>query len=391
MTGAPPDSYHVGYDSRGERPPHTGIGRWSGTILTLVAVTVLAAALLNWVKVDKVVYRPGPVYDTLGAIDDTTVVQMDEDLKTYPTDGRLYFTTIRLQGGPGDPLTAWGWIAAELDESTTVVPREDVFPEGVTAQEVREQNTSLMQHSQEDAAVVALRAAGIEVPEKIAVAQIIKDAPADGVLHVDDQILTVEGDPMKDTETVRSRLQEVEAGQPARMEILRDGTKQEIEVPTKKDEESGRTIVGVYLAPLYEMPYDVKVEAGNVGGPSAGLMFALAIYDTITPGTMTGGKDFAGTGTISGNGSVGPIGGITQKMHAAEAAGASVFLAPAGNCDEVVKGQPDDLVVVPVATFDEAEKVVEEVAGSDDVAGLDLPTCRQVLDRGADDAQTTSP
>lgn len=376
MTG-----YHLGFDRDGERPPHTTIGLRSGVLLTLVALTVLAAALLNWIKVDQVVYRPGPVYDTLGAIDDTTVVQMDDELETYPTDGKLYFTTIRLQGGPGDPLTAWGWLRASLDDSTTLVPRESVFPEGVTAQEVREQNTSLMQHSQEDAAVVALRAAGVEVPEKIMVAQVIADAPADGVLHVDDQILSVEGDAMKDTETVRSRLQEVEAGQEATMVILRDGKETTLQVPTKKDEETGRTIVGVYLAPLYDMPYDVKVEAGNVGGPSAGLMFALAIYDTITPGTMTQGKAFAGTGTISGNGSVGAIGGITQKMHAAQDAGATVFLAPVDNCAEVVDHRPDDLVVVPVATFEEAEQVVEQVAETDDaqIGSLGLPTCEQVV------------
>lgn len=381
------EGYHVGFTRPAERPPHTGIGRRSGGLLALVVVLVLATALLNWIKVDKVVYSPGPLYDTLGAIDDTSVVQMDEDLETYPTDGQLLFTTIRLAGGPGDPLTAWSWLKAELGEATTVVPRESVFPEGVTAEQVREQNTSLMQHSQEDAAVVALRAAGVDVPEKVMVAQVIVGAPADGVLHVDDQIVGVEGDEVTDTESVRSRLQDVEAGQAADIEILRDGERVTLEVPTKEDEETGRTIVGVYLAPLYDMPYDVKVEAGNVGGPSAGLMFALAIYDTITPGTLTEGKSFAGTGTISGNGSVGPIGGITQKMYAARQADVQVFLAPAGNCPEVVAGRPDGLTVVPVSTFDEAEQVVEQVAGAAEVSELELPTCEQVVDRTPEETE----
>ena len=381
------EGYHVGFTRPAERPPHTGIGRRSGGLLALVVVLVLATALLNWIKVDKVVYSPGPLYDTLGAIDDTSVVQMDEDLETYPTDGQLLFTTIRLAGGPGDPLTAWSWLKAELGEATTVVPRESVFPEGVTAAQVREQNTSLMQHSQEDAAVVALRAAGVDVPEKVMVAQVIVGAPADGVLHVDDQIVGVEGDEVTDTESVRSRLQDVEAGQAADIEILREGERVTLEVPTKEDEETGRTIVGVYLAPLYDMPYDVKVEAGNVGGPSAGLMFALAIYDTITPGTLTEGKSFAGTGTISGNGSVGPIGGITQKMYAARQADVQVFLAPAGNCPEVVAGRPDGLTVVPVSTFDEAEQVVEQVAGAAEVSELELPTCEQVVDRTPEETE----
>lgn len=375
------ENYHSGFGaSPATPPPHTGIGRRSGTLMTVVVLLLLVGALLSWVRVDQVVYRPGPVYDTLGAIDDTSVVQMDEDLETYDTSGRLYFTTIRLEGGPGDRLSVWEWLGAELDDSTTVVPREEVFPEGVTAEQVREQNTSLMQHSQEDAAVVALRAAGIEIDERIMVAQVIADAPADGVLHADDEILSVEGEAMDSTEAVRERLQQVEAGRSATIEIRRDGETVELQVPTKRDEETGRTIVGVYLAPLYDMPYDVKVEAGNVGGPSAGLMFALAIYDTITPGALTGGKDFAGTGTISGDGTVGPIGGITQKLYAARDAGAVAFLAPVDNCTEVVAAGVEDLVIVPVENFDEAEQAVEDIAAASDPAALQLPTCQQVLD-----------
>ncbi|MFX0538277.1 YlbL family protein [Ornithinimicrobium sp. Y1847] len=377
-------------DTRAEAaPPHTGVNRWAAVAIVGTILVVLAAAALNWVTVDRVIYRPGPVYDTLGAIDDTNVVQMDEDLETYPTDGELYFTTIRLQGGPGDSVTAWDWLMAEFDSSLTVVPRSQVFPDDVTAEEVKEQNVSLMQHSQQDAAVVALRADGITVPEKIMVAQVIKDAPADGVLEVDDEIISVEGDAMTDTETVRERLQQVAPGDSAQMVLRRDGEEVTIDVPTREDQDTGRTIVGVYLAPDYEMPYDVKVSAGNVGGPSAGLMFALAIYDTITPGYLTEGKAFAGTGTISGNGSVGPIGGITQKMVAARDAGAQIFLAPVGNCREVVDHQPSGLVVVPVSTFEEAKEYVEETAAVDDPTSVELPTCQQVLQGVGDDAPST--
>src|SRR5699024_5760647 len=245
------------------------------------------------------------------------IISLDEDLQTYPTEGHLWFTTIHLDGGPGDDLSAWEWLRAELDPAATVVPREDVFPEQVTAEQVREQNTELMEHSQQDAAVVALREAGIEVPEDIVVAQVIADAPADGVLHVDDEILEVEGERMTDAETVRSRLQEVAAGDTASMTLVRDGEEVTLDVPTVRDEGTGRTIVGVYLAPRYDMPYEVTISAGNVGGPSAGLMFSLAIYDRITPGALTGGMSVAGTGTISGLGHVGPISGIRQKMYAA--------------------------------------------------------------------------
>lgn len=373
----------------GERPPHTGVGWFSWSLIAVVALAVVLGSVLSRVHVDKVVYHPGPVYDTLGAIDDTSVVQMDDELPTYPTDGDLFFTTIRIAGGPGNDLSVWDWIGAELDRSTTVIPRDDVFPEDATAEEVSEQNSTLMQHSQEDAAVVALRASGIEVPEKVMVAQIMKGAPADGVLEVDDQILAVEGEPMSETEAVRERLQAVTPGESAEMTLLRGDKEVVLDVPTVEDETSGRTIVGVYLAPDYEMPYDVRVSAGNVGGPSAGLMFALAIYDTITPGSLTGGKSFAGTGAITGNGSVRPISGVAQKMWASRDAGAEVFLAPDDNCDEVVQRQPDDLTVVPVATFEDAVGYVEQVAAADDLADLDLPTCQELLEVAPDDATGT--
>lgn len=372
--------YHEGYAEPPEEQPHTGISRRSGAALGLVAAAVLAGAALNWVPVDKVVFRPGPVFDTLGTIDGTPVVSVEDDLPTYPTGGKLFFTTVVLDGGPGSEVSAWEWLTAWLDPARSVRPRDQVFPPDVTAQEVREQNTELMQHSQQDAAVVGLRAAGIMVPEEIVVAQVIADAPADGVLHVDDQILSVEGEKTTDTETVRERLQEVPPGDSAQITVLRDGKEVALEVPTTEDEATGRTIVGVYLAPRYDMPYDVTIDAGNVGGPSAGLMFSLAVYDTITQGELTGGHTIAGTGTISGLGSVGPISGIQQKMYASQRAGAELFLAPVDNCDEVAGNEPGDLTVVPVATFEEALDHVEQAAATDDVASLDLPTCEQVIE-----------
>ena len=377
-------------DAEPPAPPHTRIGRRAGALLAVVAAGVLTGSVLNLVHVDRVVYVPGPVYDTLGEIDGADVISIDEDLTTYDdTDGHLYFTTIRLQGGPGSPLTAWQWLRARVDSSATVVPREEVFPEDVTAEQVREQNTELMQHSQDDAAVVALRAQGVQIEERVVVAQVIVDAPADGVLSVDDEILEVAGEAVTDAEAVRAQIQEVDPGDSVPMVLLREGEQTEVEVPTTTDEPTGRTIVGVYLAPVYDNPYDVTIDAGNVGGPSAGLMFSLAVYDEITEGSLTGGRSVAGTGTISGAGDVGGIGGITQKMYAASEADAELFLAPQSNCDEVVDNTPADLVVVPVASFDAALEAVGTVTSADadaDLAALDLPTCQAVLE---DEAEQT--
>lgn len=364
-----------------ERPPHTRVGFRATALLVTVALAVLVGGLLNLVTVPRVVYHPGPVYDTLGSIGESEVVQLDEELETHEdTEGHLFFTTIRLEGGPGNSLTAWQWLRAQFDGATTIVPRERVFPEGVNAEQVREQNTALMQHSQQDAAVVALRANGTEIPEDIVVAQVMVGAPADGVLHVDDQILAVAGEEVTSTRVVQDSIQAVAPGEDVELTLLREGEEVTLDVPTTRDEETGRTIVGVYLAPRYELPYDISIDAGNVGGPSAGLMFSLAVYDKLTPGPLTDGRSVAGSGTITGTGQVGGIGGITQKMYAAQNARVDLFLAPAANCDEVVTGQPEDLVVVPVATFEEALGTLEQAAGTDDLTSLALPTCQSVLE-----------
>lgn len=389
MGGPVSDQVETAPAGRPAQPPHTRVGWTSAALLLVVAAGVLTGSLLNLITVQRVIYLPGPVYDTLGQIDGADVVSVDEELESYDdTDGHLYFTTIRLDGGPGDSVSAWDALRAMIDPSTTVVPREEVFPEDVTADQVREQNTELMQHSQDDAAVVALRAQGVQIEESVLVAQVIADAPADGVLEVEDEIVRVAGEAVSDTAAVREQIQDVDPGEQVPVTVLRAGEEIELDVPTRLDEETGRTIVGVYLAPVYDNPYEVTIDAGNVGGPSAGLMFSLAVYDEITPGALTGGRSIAGTGTITGAGDVGGIGGITQKMYAAREAGAEVFFAPSDNCTEVVDSDPRGITVVPVTTFDDALQTIEELEGSPQESAdeLSLPTCQEYL---ADDAEQT--
>jgi len=360
------------------RPAHTGISRRAGLVLVTVVVALAAIAVLNLVHVSKVIYRPGPAYDTLGEIDGTPIIEV-EGLESYPTSGTLDFTTITLSGGPRFPVSAWEWMAASLDPTSSIADEDEVFPEDVTASEVREQNLELMSGSQQQAAVVALRAIGEEVPEEVKVAQVMKDQPADGVLKVNDRIMAVGDTSIRTPDDLRAILQEVEPGEAAAFTIERDGKKQQLEVPTTAqtgtDEdgtEVSRTIIGIFPASDFDLPYEVSINAGNVGGPSAGLMFTLAVYDTITPGELTGGRDFAGTGTINSEGEIGPIGGIRQKLIAADRAGADYFLAPADNCSEIVGNIPEGLTVARVASFDEARDVVEAV-GKD--AAATVPEC----------------
>jgi PDZ domain-containing protein len=182
--------------------------------------------------------------------------------------------------------------------------------------------------------------------------------------------VSVGGAPATSPDAVRAAVQRVDPGNILPVVVLRDGKEQTVEVRTA---ESARgTVIGVGLRVEYDLPVDVTLRTGNVGGPSAGLMFSLAIYDVLTPGALTGGKDIAGTGTMEDDGTVGSIGGIRQKLIGARAAGAEFFLAPADNCPEVVGGVPDGLQVLRVATFDEGLDAVRGIASGD--VGT-LPTC----------------
>ena len=359
-------------------PPHTRIGWTTGLALGLAVLLVLGMALLNLVTVDKVLYRPAGVHDTLGEIDGQPIVSI-EGLETFETSGSLDFLTIIVDGGPRSDVTAWDWLLAELDPAVDVFDADDIYPPDLTAQEIQEENVALMSQSQLGAAVVALRATGVEVPEQVKVGQIIKDAPAAEALEVDDHILSVDGTAIENPEDVRVALQEYEPGETVPFTLIRGDEEIEVDVPTGESdpdpldpEAPPRTIIGVFLASDFDLPYEVTIDAGNVGGPSAGMMFSLAIYDKITPGELTGGKRFAGTGTINSDGTVGGIGGIVQKMHAAEDEGVDYFLAPAANCAQVVGRIPGDLEVIKIENFTQARDIVEDLGEGEDIT---LPRC----------------
>jgi PDZ domain-containing protein len=169
---------------------------------------------------------------------------------------------------------------------------------------------------------------------------------------------------------VRASVQRHAPGDTFPVVVQRDGT--ERTVTAKTAESDGKTVIGVGLRLDYDLPVDVTLNTGRVGGPSAGLMFSLAIYDVLTPGELTGGENIAGTGTMEDDGTVGPIGGIRQKLVGARRAGADYFLAPADNCEEVVGHVPDGLEVLRVATFDDGLAAVNGIAAGD---LSDLPTC----------------
>lgn len=341
--------------------------RWS---MVLLCVSLVLATI----RVPYAIEAPGPVSDTLASRGEGSSAQRVVDVeghRTYPTSGHLYFTTVTVQGGPEEHITLWEWVLGKVDRDAKVVPEQTVFGTGRSEEEIQQLNAAEMQGSQKSAIAVALRSTGEDVPQDNVVASIASDLPADGRLELRDEVTAVDGAATEHVSDVVSAISDREPGEDVRLTVRRKGAEREITLRTA-DLGGGRAGIGVGLEPLFDYPYEVRIDAGEVGGPSAGTMFALAVRDLVTPGEMTGGRSVAGTGTIDDSGQVGPIGGIRQKMIGARDAGAEYFLAPTDNCDEVAGHVPDGLTVLEVDDFDAAVDAVEGAAKGE--VG-ELPSC----------------
>ncbi|WP_346927845.1 S16 family serine protease [uncultured Arthrobacter sp.] len=334
--------------------------------LLAVALGVTAMSL----PVPYVVESPGPTFNTLGNDNGKPVISVTGH-ETFPAKGNLDLTTVYVDGGPNGPVTVVEAFSAWLNGAKAVYPEELVFPTGVTKEQSQQESAVAMTTSQENAVASALKELGIPFEQKMQVAAIPEGSASAGKLQEGDVLVSVNGKAATALSVVQAELA-AGNGAPADVVVERDGTNVTARITPSKTP-AGRFILGVMLQYQFKFPFDVKISLEKVGGPSAGMMFALGIVDTVTPGDMTGGKHVAGTGTITPDGAVGPIGGISQKMHGARSGGATLFLAPAANCDDVVGHIPDGLQVVRVETLAEARKAVELAASGADTSAL--PVC----------------
>ncbi len=351
-------------------------GAIAGTWCLSVALILLL--VMTFLPTAYVIQQPGPVYNTLGeaqAADGTTVPLISiEGAETYPTDGSLDLLTVQVVGNRERTPSWFDLATAWFQPSRAVLPIDAVFPPGQTTEERNEQSAADMVDSQKEATAAALTELGYDVNAKISVYAILEGSAAEGILEEGDVIVSADGQEAPDAATLRGIVNE-SAGEPVTLVVDRAGEELTLSVTPKETEVDGQTtlLLGITLLHDYEFPFEVTIQLNNVGGPSAGMMFALGIIDTLTPGNLNGGADVAGTGTISASGQVGVIGGIRQKMWGALDAGASYFLAPEGNCGEVVGYVPSGLQVFSVATLDDALDVLEAVREDGDLAAL--PTC----------------
>lgn len=352
-----------------------GLGVWA-LIVALVALVVL-----TFLPSPYVIQRPGPVYDTLGTAtdkegDEVPLISV-EGAETFPTAGTLDLTTVQVVGNR-ERTPSWFELAlAWMDSSRAVVPLDSVFPAGVTTEQRDERNATLMVDSQHEATAAALNELGYDTGAQVVVQAAVEGSPAEGALEAEDIITAIDGTAVTSANQLREAIQDA-GGDPVALTVSRGGEEKTVEVTPEKHTEGGVTtwLIGVTLRTDYDFEIDVTIQLDNVGGPSAGMMFALGIIDTLTEGELNGGENVAGTGTIDAAGTVGPIGGIRQKLYGARDAGAEYFLAPAANCDEVVGHVPDGLKVIRTATLDDSLAALEVIADGGDVDAL--PTCERV-------------
>ncbi|WP_347975921.1 S16 family serine protease [Microbacterium sp. ProA8] len=344
-----------------------------------LAVAMIVLLIITFLPTSYVIQQPGPVYNTLGSAENADGEEVPlisvEGAQTYPTEGSLDLLTVQVQGNR-ERTPSWFELAmAWFDPSKAVLPIEAIFPAGQTTDDRNAESAQMMVNSQNEATAAALTELDYDVGATLAVHSVLDDAAAAGVLQEGDLILEANGEAVADVSALRSVINEGE-GDPVELLIVRDGEQQTVEVTPKEETgEDGETVwlMGVNLTTDYEFPIDVTIQLNNVGGPSAGMMFALGIIDTLTPDELNGGEQVAGTGTITADGEVGPIGGIRQKMWGAVDAGAEWFLAPEANCDEVVGHIPGDLRVFSVEDLDDALAVLDGVREGGDLDAL--PTC----------------
>ncbi|WP_442576136.1 YlbL family protein [Microbacterium sp. F51-2R] len=348
------------------------VGVWA------LAVAMVVLLVLTFLPTAYVIQRPGPVYNTLGTAtssDGKEVPLISVDgAESYPTAGALDLLTVQVVGNR-ERTPNWVELAtAWFDPTKAVLPIDAVFPADQTTEERSAESSAMMVDSQKEATAAALTELGYDVVPQLTVHSFTKDSAAADVLKEGDVILAADGTTVTSGDQLRDIINAGE-GAPVSLTISRDGGAMNVSVTPRKGKVDGETkwLLGITLLNDFSFPIDVTIQLNNVGGPSAGMMFALGIIDTLTPGELNGGQNVAGTGTISADGTVGPIGGIQQKLWGAVGAGADYFLAPASNCDEVVGHVPPGLRVFSVETLDDSLAVLSAIRDKGDLDAL--PTC----------------
>ena len=340
-------------------------------IVTLLACVLLFTAFA--IPSPYIVERPGGAVDILG---NAVVAKREQPLlkvihpqpDSADNTGKLRFLTVNMSGTKEHPRSWGSLIKPLLLKSEDIVPVEAIYRKNQSDTDLEKINEAMMQQAQAVAAAAAGRELGYSVTETVTISNIIADTPAVGHLQISDQILAVNGEYVishaQITEAVRQS-----AGEAINFRIKRGEQTLELSLAPKNTADG--YLLGILMESVYEGAPDVQYAIEKVGGPSAGMMFALAIIDKIKAEDLTGGKDISGTGAVDGLGNIGAIGGLKQKIYAAHKAGSKLMLMPASNCSDLPGDLPKDLQISPVKTLSEATQVIRDFRSEKPVPGVE--------------------
>lgn len=331
--------------------------------LMLVVLGVFGARL----PVPYAALGPGPTLDTLGSVGNQQVISVT-GRASNTVAGHLNLTTVSVT----DHLDLFTALRGWFDDEISVVPREELFPPDQTQQEVDEQNARDFAQSESNAVVAALRE--LKFPEKVVVQDVQdladRSSPSKDKLKTGDVLEKVNGVAVPDLKALERVLTATVPGTVVTVDYVRGHKRASATVTLARAPKRRGGALGVLVAMNPVAPYDVDIKVGeDIGGPSAGLMFALGILEKVGPTELTGGRFIAGTGTIDPDGKVGPIGGIPLKMIAARDRGAVVFLVPTENCAEAKGATPRGLQLVKVSSLHDALGALATLRGGGTPAG----------------------
>jgi len=340
-------------------------------LILLSAAVILGGLAMTIFPAPYVIERPGPAFNVLGKDNNQQVITVS-GTESFPTTGSLDLLTVSILGNR-DQTPSWPEIiGAWLDPAQTVSPLDEIYPAGTTTEQSVAESTEMMEESQQNAIYVALTKLGYKIPAHMYAQQVFKNTPSSGQVVAGDYIQSVNGVRPKNYDDLIALIQKFDGTHPVNLEVTRNGVKKTFAITPVKNSD-GAYKIGVLVGFKFDFPVQVDLILSDVGGPSGGMIFALGIYDALTKGSLTGGAHIAGTGTIDSDGAVGPIGGIRQKLYAAQRAGAKYFLSPRGNCNEVNGHIPAGLRVFMVDNFDGALKAVTAIGQKADLSKLE--TC----------------
>jgi len=344
------------------------MSRRSLTLLIASVGTAVAIAVSVLVPVPYVILGPGPTLNTLGKDSAGHPLITISGHPVYPTNGHLNLVTVSYQGCAGNRFNIFTALVAWLNPHQAVVPEGEICPAGQTQKQTQEQDTQEMTSSQQTATAAALTQLHIPYSTEVVVVLPERGFPAYGVLKAGDVITAVDGQPVTGPASLTKLISAHPPGSTLTLTITRSGQSHQVQVGTR--ESGGHPVMGVQITQEYKFPFQVTISVGDIGGPSAGMMFALGIIDKLSRLSLTSGRFIAGTGEITASGQVQPIGGIQQKMIGARNAGATIFLTPAANCADAKGAVPAGLRLVKVSTLNQAVTYLEALK-----AGKSVPSC----------------